>query len=91
MTEKVTDCLEKHHIQLVLVSANCIDRQQPLDISVNKAAKDFLWSQFQEWYENEVLQQYSDTNEDDDDIEPVNLSPPRMKYIEDEWMVKLFE
>lgn len=91
LTEKVIDCLEKHNIQSVLVPANCTDRLQPLDISVNKAAKAFLRSQFQEWYANEVLQLYSDTAEDDDNIEPVDLSTPRMKCIGGQWMVKLFE
>ena len=73
LTEKVTDWIEKHNIKSVLVPANCTDQLQPLHISVNKAAKAFLWSEFPEWYANEVLQQYSDTTEDDDDIEPVNL------------------
>lgn len=40
LTEKVTECLDKHNIQSVLVPANC--RLQPLDISVNKAAKSFF-------------------------------------------------
>ena len=38
-----------------------------------------------------MLQQYSNTIEDDDDIEPVDLSTPRMKCIGGQWMVKLFE
>ena len=37
------------------------------------------------------LLQYSDTTEDDDDIEPVDLSTPWMKCIGGQWIVKLFE
>ena len=29
--------------------ANCADRHQPLDLSVNKPAKDFLRGKFEEW------------------------------------------
>ena len=34
LTPKVTECLEKHNIQSVLVPPCCTDRLQPLDISV---------------------------------------------------------
>ena len=48
LTAQVTDLLEKHNIQAVLVPACCTDRLQPLDISVNEAAKSFLRSEFLE-------------------------------------------
>ena len=40
-----------------MVPANCTDLLQPLDISVNKPAKLFLRSKFQEWYSDQVCQQ----------------------------------
>ena len=49
LTEQVTKLLEEHNIHSVLLLPSCTDRLQPLDtcISVNKAAKSFLRSQFQ--------------------------------------------
>ena len=41
-TDAVLLLLNKHHVRLVIVPANCTDRLQPLYVSVNKAAKDFL-------------------------------------------------
>ena len=34
-----------------------MNRLQPLDFSVNKVAKDFLHSQFQNWYAKELYSQ----------------------------------
>ena len=92
LTEKVTECLEKHNIHSVLVPVNCTDRLQPLDLSVNKAAKAFLQSQFQNWYANEVSKQYYEVTPDaESDIQPIDLSTPRMKCFGGQWLVKLFE
>ena len=41
-TERILSLLEDHHVHVAIVPANCTDRLQPLDVSVNKAAKDFL-------------------------------------------------
>ncbi len=83
--------MEKHNIQSVLVPANCTDRLQPLDISVNKAAKSFLRSQFQTWYSDEVSRQYSDSEMTGDDFEPTDLSTPRMKCLGGQWLVNVFD
>ena len=53
-TEAVLKMLEENHIDILLVPANCTDRLQPLDISVNKAVKDFLRNEFQGWYAIQV-------------------------------------
>lgn len=45
----------KPHV--VMVPANCMDRLQPLDVSVNKPAKNFLWQQFHTWYAEQICQQ----------------------------------
>ena len=53
------------HIQMKLVSLNAVliqvpknmtDTLQPLDISVNKPAKDFLRDRFSEWYAQKLLE-----------------------------------
>ena len=41
-TENVLELLENNNIHIVIVAANCTDRLQPLDLSVNKPAKNFL-------------------------------------------------
>ena len=45
-TERVLKLLEDHHIYSIMVLANCTDRLQPMDISVNKAAKHFCVNSF---------------------------------------------
>ena len=52
--------------QSVLVPPCCTDRLQPLDISVNKAAESFLTSEFQNWYADQVTQQYNATAHDEE-------------------------
>ena len=49
---------------------------QPLDISVNKPAKDFLRDKFQEWYAEKVMDQI-DANADPDDVD---IDPICFKY-----------
>ena len=41
----------------IQLPANCTDKLQPLDISVNKPMKDLLKSKFQQWYAQEVKKQ----------------------------------
>ena len=40
-TENFLKLLESNHINVLLVPANCTDRLQPLDLSINKPAKNF--------------------------------------------------
>ena len=49
--------LEEHNIFFVQVPANCTDRLQPLDVSVNKPIKDHLRKSFHSWYASEVQKQ----------------------------------
>ena len=55
--ESIFKKLEENNILYVLVPANCTDKLQPLDLSVNKPAKDYLKRRFQEWYSNIIRQQ----------------------------------
>jgi len=41
-TETILGMLEENNVYMVIVPANCTDHLQPLDLSVNKAAKEFL-------------------------------------------------
>ena len=49
-TDSVIKVLRDNKIHILMVPASCTDRLQPLDVSVNKAVKEFLRSKFQKWY-----------------------------------------
>ena len=53
-TSSILTLLDSHNINVALVPANCTDRLQPLDLSINKDVKDFLRTQFKEWYAQEL-------------------------------------
>ena len=88
LTGNVMAALEKNNIQSVLIPATCTDRLQPLDISVNKSAKVFVRSEFQQWYAAQISSQQDN---DDGRFEPVEMSAPRMKCIGAQWLVRLYE
>ena len=56
-TDSVLACLKENNILYVKVPANCTDRLQPLDVSTNKPAKDFLRSKLQTWYADKLSTQ----------------------------------
>lgn len=75
---------EKPHI-IIVVLANCTDRLQPLDSSVNKPAKDYMRSKFQEWYSNQIKQQLEmEAHEEVDTILSV------MKPIVSQWTIDMY-
>ena len=47
-TDQFLSLLKDNGIHILIVPANCTDRLQPLDISINKTAKEFLRRQFQD-------------------------------------------
>ena len=56
VTDGIVQLLDDNNIHLVKLPANITDRLQPMDISVNKAAKDFLRHKFNEWYSEQVAE-----------------------------------
>ncbi len=87
-TEEFFKLIESHHVSYALVPANCTDRLQPLDLSVNKPAKNFLQNKFQEWYSKQVASKLSD---DKQEIEPVDLRLSVVKPLGAKWMIELFD
>ena len=57
ITMDVIAKLRQHRLEIVLVPPNCTDCLQPFYVSVNKPAKDFLKSAFQERHASQILQQ----------------------------------
>ena len=45
-SQSIMDLLEENNIFVVNIPANCTDRLQPMDLSINKSVKDFMRSKF---------------------------------------------
>ena len=88
-TENFFKLLETNHIDVILVPANCTDRLQPLDLSVNKPAKCFLRGKFEEWYSEKVCSQLSKGTETP--VQPVDLRLSVVKPLGAKWMIQLFD
>lgn len=86
-TESLLKLLEDNHIHVVMVPANCTDRLQPLDVSVNKPAKTFLRQQFHKWYAEQICQQLQDKA----DVTPVDLRLSVVKPLGAQWMIQLYD
>ena len=86
-TEGVLKILEENDIHVVSVPANCTDRLQPMDLSVNKSVKEFMRSKFREWYSDRVQDQLNEESE----ITPVDLKMSTMKPLGARWLVSLYD
>uniref|UniRef100_A0A1X7TQY0 DDE-1 domain-containing protein n=1 Tax=Amphimedon queenslandica TaxID=400682 RepID=A0A1X7TQY0_AMPQE len=87
LTDKILMQLEENNIFYVVVPANYTDRLQPLDVSVNRPAKEFLHSKFGEWYAEKVAMQMKDAGS----MTPINLKLSEMKPIGARWMMELYD
>ena len=90
ITESVLSLLDQHNIHVCLLPPNTTDRLQPMDISVNKPAKDHLRSQFNEWYTQQVVAQLDGEdveNLEDVELQTINLGMPAMKELGAKWLV----
>ena len=78
--------LEQHNIHTCLLPANPTDLLQPLDVAVNKPAKDFLRNKFQVWYSEQI----SDQLQDGQELSSFELGLPLMKEAIAGWLVEMF-
>ena len=83
---EVLKMLDDNQIYVVLIPPNCTDRLQPLDLSVNKPAKDFLRSKFQTWYAQRVCSQFQGKNAKT----PVDTRLSVVKPLGAQWMIDLY-
>jgi hypothetical protein len=88
LTSDIVSLLEDSNIYLVKIPANCTDRLQPMDFSVNKAAKEFMRKKFSEWYSTEVQKQLEKGAKE---ISPVDLRMSIMKPLGAQWLVSLYD
>ena len=86
-TEKLLKLLDSNNIDVVLIPPNCTDRLQPLDLSVNKAAKEFLRRKFQNWYATKVCAQLDGKEEK----EAIDLRLSIMKPLGAKWVIELYD
>ena len=66
-----------------LFPANCSDKLQPLDLSVNKPVKDFMKRQFQNWYGEMICKQLEDKVEEEVDMRPSVMKPFSARWLID--------
>ncbi|MCG8626916.1 MAG: hypothetical protein MJE68_33560, partial [Proteobacteria bacterium] len=76
-------------IHVCLLPPNTTDRLQPLDISVNKPAKDFLKRKFEDWYSNEIMKQLEGREIESAKLQPINLGMPVLKELGARWIVEM--
>ena len=89
VTAAVNSLLEANSIHVCLLPPNTTDRLQPLDISVNKPAKDFLKRKFEDWYSNEIMKQLKGREIESAELQPINLGMPVLKELGARWIVEM--
>jgi len=89
ITEKINTILEHNKIHVCLLPANTTDLLQPMDLSVNKPAKDFLRRRFEEWYSEKVMEQVGEQGDIDSEITPTSMSMPILKEAGAKWFVEM--
>ena len=90
ITVDIMQLLEEQNVHVVKLPPNCTDRLQPMDLSVNKTAKNFLCGRVNEWYSEQVADQLGD-DLDGLQAQPVNLTAQAMKSVGGKWLVEMHE
>ena len=88
-TTEIHQLLEENDIYVCLLPRNTTDSLQPLNVSVNQPAKDFLLKKLQEWYSNQTSQQLDSEDIKEVDLKPVDLSMPVLKEMGSKWLVEM--
>ena len=91
ITAKINCILEENNIHVCLLPPNTTNLLQPMDISVNKPAKEFIRRKFQQWYSEKVQERIEEEDVDAVDITPIKLEMPILKELGAKWLVQMAE
>jgi len=86
-TSELLTLLDASNINVILIPPNCTNRLQPLDLSINKAAKEFLHRKFHEWYAKQVCLQLQQNAKQS----PIDLHLSIVKPLGAQLMVELYD
>ena len=90
VTAAINELLEAHSIHVCLLPPNTTDLLQPMDIAVNKPAKDFLKRKFEHWYSHEVTKQLQGISDvQSAELQPVDLCMAAVKELSAQWLVEM--
>ena len=92
ITDSINSLLEANNIQVALLPANATDLLQPMDIAVNKSAKDVLKRRFEQWYSDEVTKQLEGIEDIESiEVQPVDMCSAAMNVLTAKWLVEMGE
>ena len=75
----------QNNIEYIIVPPNSTGQLQPLDVFINKQAKDFLCEQFQSWYAKQIVSQKNNVQT----VQPVDMRISIVKPIWPNWMIAM--
>ena len=91
-TTKVNNLLEENNLHVCLLQPNTTNKFQPMDVAVNKPAKNFLRRKLEGWYADQVTEQLNNAGASDIDsieLQPVDLSMALIKELSEQWLVEM--
>lgn len=89
MTKPVIDKINDNYIKLVKIPPNMTHIFQPLDLTVNGAAKAYMKKRFTEWYSACIVQEL-DNGKDVESIS-IQLKMSVLKPLQAQWIIDLFD
>ena len=89
MTDLVVQKLMQSNIGFVMVPPNLTNLYQPLDVSVNRAAKSTIHKLYSTYYQEEVTKQF-EAGKEPHDVQ-VDLRISTLKPLHAKWIVKVYD
>ena len=87
--DRLRELCSENYCEVVIVLHNLTNKFQPIDISVNKAAKAFIQNMYNEWFSNEVVTQLN-RGVDPTEVK-ITSKLSDLKPLHASWIVDLYE